>query len=194
MDEKVDLKMSSFLDRFVGHLYDLLGKKYALKFGTECSKVTTWMIVVLFMRYLLYLLKIDHFVPIGFVFAFPYPMQILGKYLPWMNDGKFPLLPVRLAESIMGRISPMRLTVLIPAHFLGCILGTTIFSLLVPSLCILEPALYIDNQSNWMYSALTEMLLVSIYVTLVISVPEVKNFTFRFNTYMLIIFLYSFYA
>ena len=167
-------QMSLVTDRLVGQLYDLLGKKYAVKFGSECSKVTTWMVVVLVIKYSVYLLKIEHFFPIGMIFAFPYPMQILGKYLPWMKGGIFPLLPVRLAESIMGRISPMRLTVLIPAHFLGCILGTTIVSLFLPPSCILGPSAYIDNQSHWVYSTLVEVLMVSIYVTLLIAVPEVN--------------------
>jgi glycerol uptake facilitator-like aquaporin len=38
-----------------------------------------------------------------------------------------PILTCRLAEIIMGRIRPRKLFVLIPAHFLGAIIGTIIF-------------------------------------------------------------------
>jgi hypothetical protein len=48
------------------------------------------------------------------------------------NFCNIPLLPIRLAESILGRITPVKLTVVIPAHFLGCILGAVMFRTFFP--------------------------------------------------------------
>ena len=113
----------------------ILGKKLALLFGKECLRSSTWMCISLFIRYLVSVFYLEKYIPIGMIFSFPYIIQIVCVYVPWMESKTFcniPLLPIRLAESILGRITPIKLTVVIPAHFLGCILGAVMFRTFFP--------------------------------------------------------------
>lgn len=123
------------MSAIVNFLSSILGKKLALLFGKECLRSSTWMCISLFIRYLVSVFYLEKYIPIGMIFSFPYIIQIVCVYVPWMESKTFcniPLLPIRLAESILGRITPIKLTVVIPAHFLGCILGAVMFRTFFP--------------------------------------------------------------
>jgi hypothetical protein len=57
-------------------LWDLLGKKLCLIFGKECASACIWMVCSLIVRTLLTAFRLEHFVPNGIVFAFPYFIQV----------------------------------------------------------------------------------------------------------------------
>ena len=114
---------------------------------------------------------------VGFIYALPLFIQILGKYIPFISNDSFPLLPIRLTESILGRITPARLAIIIPAHFLGCIVGVIMFKILIPILRlsddVLKPITYGPNNwmFGWIYALSLESLLICIYICIVIALP-----------------------
>lgn len=82
-------------------IWDVLGKKLPLLFGRECARASIWMFCVLSLRLILNIFRLDTYMPNGFIFGLPLVIQVIGKYIPLMADC-FPLLPIRLAESILG--------------------------------------------------------------------------------------------
>ena len=83
-------------------LWDVLGKKSSLLFGRECLSAAIWMLFTLVLRSTLWLFGLLPYIPYGVIFALPMFIQLLDRHLPFMIDS-FPLLPVRLAESILGK-------------------------------------------------------------------------------------------
>ena len=101
--------------------WSILGGKGPLLFGEECGSAAVWMILALAQRCILLLLRIERYVPSGLIFAFPmliqvshhfdsflccqlickFVLQCFGKYIPFLREN-YPVLPVRLAEGIMG--------------------------------------------------------------------------------------------
>ena len=61
---------------FIETLWDLLGKKLCLVFGKECGSACIWMMCSLLLRAVLAAVRLEHHVPIGFIFAFPYFIQV----------------------------------------------------------------------------------------------------------------------
>lgn len=123
------------MSAIVNLLSTILGKRLALLFGKECLRSSTWMCISLFIRYLVSMFYLENYIPVGMIFSFPYIIQLVCLYVPWMESKtlcNIPLLPIRLAESILGRVTPIKLTVVIPAHFLGCILGAVMFRTFFP--------------------------------------------------------------
>lgn len=157
----------------VEKLWNFLGTANCQLFGRECARSSCWMFFSLFLRFVCITLRIDWLVPNGFIFAFPYLMQILGKYLPIFGDG-FPILAFRLAESVLGRISPSKLSVIIAAHFLGCVLGAVIFKSVWPSYFSshteLQPVVY--SQRYWVLGLIFETALTCIYTCIMIALPD----------------------
>lgn len=153
-------------------LWNILGKKLSLLFGRESARAAIWMFIVLLLRMIVKVLRLDSIIPHGFIFAFPLLVQLVGSYVPFMADC-FPLLPIRLAESILGRISPGRLTLIIPAHFFGSILGVAAFSTIFPfaPTAVFEPITY--DRRSWFYTLLVETTLVCVYSTIIIALPEI---------------------
>lgn len=115
----------------VDSLLGVLGSQTALLLGTESAAVTVWMLVVLSLRSVLASLGLLSFVPHGLVFALPLLMQLVDSVLPFLGDC-LPLLSLRITETVLGRIQLSKLAVLIPAHFIGCVLGAVVFKTLVP--------------------------------------------------------------
>lgn len=153
-------------------LWDALGKKPAMVFGEEGGSAAIWMFISLIQRTILCFTGLDQYIPFGAIFAFPFlvqvkicsllstsflncniSFQIISRFLPFMKCS-YPLLPVRMTESIMGkeivygldtaelidwkfaqligRISPSTLAVVVPAHFLGNILAVVVFKTIFP--------------------------------------------------------------
>ena len=86
------------------------------------------------------------------------------------------MLPVRLTESVMGRISPPQLLVVIPAHILGSMIGMVFFSLItfyIPyfPLSVFDPIVY--KADKFIFPKLIiEVLVVFIYNVMIIILPE----------------------
>ena len=112
-------------------LLGVLGSQTALLLGTESAAVTVWMLVVLSLRSVLASLGLLSLVPHGLVFALPLLMQLVDSVVPFLGDC-LPLLSLRITETVLGRIPTSKLAVMIPAHFIGCVLGAVVFKTLVP--------------------------------------------------------------
>jgi len=112
-------------------LLKILGSQTALLLGTESAAVTVWMLVVLSLRSVLASLGLLSLVPHGLVFALPLLMQLVDSVVPFLGDC-LPLLSLRITETVLGRIQTSKLAVMIPAHFIGCVLGAVVFKTLVP--------------------------------------------------------------
>ena len=164
-------------------IWDLLGKKVVQIFGKECASASVWMFFTMCLRAMFITLKLDSWVPYGIIFALPYFIQQLGNYFPLMID-VHPILPTRLAESILGRISPSKLTVIIPAHFLGCIFGAVFFKTICPIApdAVFEPVTY--DATHLLEGMIKESIVVCIYVCTVIGVPDVLEVN-RLPAYLL---------
>lgn len=114
------------------HLFDLLGKSTALRFGRECASATIWMLCILLIRSALSTVGCLSLVPNAFVFALPFLIQLLVSFFPFMSKC-FPLLPVRIAETVLGRMEIAHLVmVVLPSHLIGCIMGVVLFKALLP--------------------------------------------------------------
>jgi hypothetical protein len=94
------------------------------------------------------LARLDDYIPIGFLCGFPFVIQILAKYIPTLKHN-FPLLPVRLAECLVGKASIAKLFLLFPAHFLGSVIGLVWFRTMLPfvSRNIMNPV-YCSSEST----------------------------------------------
>lgn len=57
-------------------IWKLLSKRSCLVFGEECTSVILWVMISLMLRTVLVLLNIEHFIPRGFIFAFPLFAQV----------------------------------------------------------------------------------------------------------------------
>jgi hypothetical protein len=62
-------------------LWKTLSKKSCLIFGEECASVIVWVMITLAIRTPLVLLKVENYVPRGFIFALPFLIQVLKFYL-----------------------------------------------------------------------------------------------------------------
>jgi hypothetical protein len=163
-------------------LWDKLGSRSALVFGRECVVAATWMFICLCIRASLSLLKLKSLVPYGLIFAMPAVINKVGEYFSLFKD-IFPLLPVRLAECIIGRISQARMSVVIPAHFIGCIFSSVLFKLVCPLAWLesgssaLTPLNYPSNPADQtlMYKIaflMIEIICVCLYVIIVLVLPD----------------------
>lgn len=69
-----------------------------------------------------------------FLSSFPFIYilsQMLGKYIPILRT-TYPIVTVRLAESLLGKVSPSKVMVIVPAHLLGSIVGIVMFKSVLP--------------------------------------------------------------
>lgn len=133
------------------HLFDLLGRRTSLSIGLECASSLIWMLCILSIRGALGVLSrvstvgFLSQVPHAFVCALPLLLQLLESYFPFMGES-FPLLPVRIAETVLGRISVSWLAlVVVPSHFIGCVMGIVIFKTLLP---------FVTVEVSWLASLL----------------------------------------
>lgn len=138
---------------------NVLGKKASQTFGQECASAAIWMFVILILRTFLSLMGLISSVPNGLIFSFPFFIQVIiaegiyvnisyqlflayhydvhwygqmiAKIIPFMRESA-PLVPVRVVECILGRVSSSHFLVVFPAHFLGCIVGIVVFQYFCP--------------------------------------------------------------
>ena len=110
---------------------DILGFESAHLLGTESASVASWMFVVLGVRSILSSVGLLGVVPHGLVFALPLLMHLLDSVFPFIGDC-LPLLPLRITETVLGRVESKELAVIIPAHFIGCIFGAVVFKTIFP--------------------------------------------------------------
>lgn len=59
-------------------------------------------------------------------------LQMVSNLIPFMRDSA-PLLPVRVVECLLGRVSSSQFLVVFPAHFLGSIVGIVFFQFVCPA-------------------------------------------------------------
>jgi len=151
-------------------LWNLLTRSSCLSFGKECGSVIVWILLTLTLRTLVILLHIDSYIPTGFVFAFPFFMQICVKYIPSLFH-TVPLLPVRFAQTLIGKTNPMNLLVLIPAHFLGAVTAVVIFRTVFPFLPnkVYDPIFY--QPTWWVENLAFESLWNFFYVLIMLTAP-----------------------
>ena len=112
-------------------LSELLGRPAALLFGAESASVAAWMFVILALRSALAAAGLLGAVPHALVFTLPAAMQLADSVVPFLGDC-LPLLPLRITEMVMGRLKSSKLAIVIPSHFIGCILGAVLFKTLLP--------------------------------------------------------------
>jgi len=151
--------LDKLLDFFCHPLFTLLGQESAL--------ASVWMFTSLLIRTVVIRLNLP--VPPGFIFAFP----MLAQKLASIHGCAHPLLVVRVMESLMGRTKAKHLTIVIPAHFVGHIIGAVLFSsVLGPVLGTgaMDPISFQSANPTWDMS--TDTLYVAAYAILQMVIPE----------------------
>ena len=130
------------------------------------------MFISLCIRMVCIVLRIHDYIPAGFIFAFPSVVQILTTVLPF-TDTSNPLLTVRVAESLLGRLNTYKLAVVVPAHFLGCVVGAIAFRTVLPfvPITVVQP-LFMPSETGLISSALIEISVISLYVCFYLIVPD----------------------
>lgn len=158
----------------VSKVWKYLGTNLSLLFGTECACAAVWMFISLLLRSITVILRINSVVPYGIIFAAPLFIQLVERIFPLFKHHS-PLLLIRLAESILGRLHPFRLLVIIPAHFFGCLMGTILFRLICPiqSISLLATSPILFDNSSWFAALIGEIFAVSLYVVINIALPEI---------------------
>lgn len=58
-------------------------------------------------------------------------MQFLGGFFPLLKKN-YPILPVRIAECMLGKTTPSQIFIVIPAHLFGGLLGIVFFRSIFP--------------------------------------------------------------
>ena len=67
-------QMSKSIDTL---FWNSLGKRAPLLFGEECGSAALWTFLALIQRCILILLRLEAFIPSGFIFAFPIIIQVI---------------------------------------------------------------------------------------------------------------------
>mmetsp|Transcript_2251 Transcript_2251/g.4199 ORF Transcript_2251/g.4199 Transcript_2251/m.4199 type:complete len:265 (+) Transcript_2251:15-809(+) len=151
---------------------NVLGKKASQTFGQECASAAIWMFVILLLRTLLFLLGLTSSVPNGLIFSFPFFIQMVAKIIPFMKESA-PLVPVRVVECILGRVSSSHFLVVFPAHFLGCIVGIVVFQFFCPQsfIEVIQPVQYPHERLS-LIALVLETLLVTCFCVLLVVAKE----------------------
>lgn len=168
------MNIMAYVNFSIEGLWAFLGNSIAQLFGRECASAAVWMIYCLLLRQITSLFYLQNFVPYGLIFALPYSMHLFGKYCPIMRQS-LPLLPLRVSEALLGRLTPLQLTIVIPAHFLGCIFAAALFHCVNPfsPLSALHPITYSADLS--LPIILSDALLVALYIIACLVGPELLS-------------------
>jgi hypothetical protein len=166
--------MGAGLDHAIWQFFSL---KLLTIFASESASACIWMIVITLLRSLVLMFGYDasYFPLVEVVAACPFFAQSLMVAFPFMAD--YPLLPVRIAESVMGRLSPSALIAAIPAQIIGNIMGLVIFKTLCPFApnAAFESVSYSDDSNAW-WSCIPCLLRVVgsvfMYVCVLLVVPD----------------------
>ena len=130
------------------------------------------MIAMLLLRSLVCFFDTKFMSYVDTIVVIPIYIQFLMEILPFIK--RYPLLPVRVAESVMGRISPSELMMVIPAHVLGNCVGIVLFHSAYPfgaPPVVFQPIVFDRTGTNG-YNLITEVLVVFVYVTIVLVLPD----------------------
>lgn len=153
-------------------VWSLLDKKRTLAFGEECASAVVVMVVLLLLRTIIIMSGLGaHYFPLADIICVsPIFIQYLMMLCPFF--GQYPLLPVRLAESIMGISSFFDLMVVIPAQILGNLIGIVLFRTITPApLTVFEPAQF-DQNSMLLVQLITQLFSVFMYTIVVLLTPD----------------------
>lgn len=158
-------------------LWQFFSSKLLSTYASESASACIWMIVITLLRSLVLMLGYDtsYFPLVEVVAACPLFAQSIMVAFPFMTD--YPLLPVRIAETVMGRLSPMALIAAIPAQIIGNVMGLVIFKTLCPFApnAAFEPVSYSDDSSAWWSCIPCLMRVVGsvfMYVCVLLVVPD----------------------
>ena len=153
----------------VEKVFELFTHKHLLLLGQESALATAWMFICLIIRAVS--LNLDLSISTSVIFAFPLLAQCMMSML---IEKSHPVLIVRVMEALLGRTHVRHLTVIIPAHFLGHIIGAVLFGATLGSVLgtqALEPLLD-QQQPPSILNMLYDVISVATYVVLQIVVPE----------------------
>lgn len=136
-------------------LWFSLGHPYLLLFGWESVIAMSVIIVSLTLKLFCNAVGLGEFISQGMLFALPsllqvcieriflsylsdfthffiLPFQALKSIVPAQSDDSFPLVTVRIAEMVIGRIDIPSMLFIVLAHFIGCIFGATLLLSFLP--------------------------------------------------------------
>lgn len=66
-------------------IWKLLNKDSCLHFGRECTSVATWTLFVMLFRIAAILARLDDYIPMGVLCAFPFIIQVIKLSFIWRN-------------------------------------------------------------------------------------------------------------
>ena len=124
-----------------GTLWDFLDNRICLFFGEECFTALIRMLIFLVLKSVFMLVGWAEYNLENFIIFCPFFQQFVYKNI---RVRMIPVLNMRIAESISGRLSPFRLLVTIPAHVFGSILALAIFRVINPfsPILVYKPFVY----------------------------------------------------
>jgi hypothetical protein len=70
------MKLTIFENLGIDALWETLGGDAFQLFGRECGSSAIWMVICLFLRELLVLLRLESYCPYGIIFAFPLLIEV----------------------------------------------------------------------------------------------------------------------
>jgi len=101
-----------------------------LDFTSDAASGAIWIFLSLTIRSILSVIGIMKFIPEGLLFSFPLlVMYLVHQFGLHFMDSHYPLLPVRIAESFLGRIPKNRIIFVIIGNIMGCFFGVSLFYL-----------------------------------------------------------------
>ena len=143
----------------------------------------------------------------------------MGRFIPFLKQ-TYPVLTVRLAETIVGKlswvmqywyntglmlhwwlhigkVSPAKTLVILPAHLFGAVLGVVIFKSFLPFIPndVIQPLPYVSTW--WLPSIVVEVLINFVYITILLVLPyilEINRITTKLVSLPVIPLLLCFHA
>lgn len=109
----------------------------------------------------------------GFAFAAPLVLRRVRQGPGVLSP---PNIPCRVAETLVGRLTPRELAVVIPVHFLGAIAGAALAKVLLPSAYGLsnhavDPIIYSEGHA-WLYDLAKEVVVNAFFTVIVLVLPQ----------------------
>mmetsp|Transcript_24322 Transcript_24322/g.34879 ORF Transcript_24322/g.34879 Transcript_24322/m.34879 type:complete len:285 (+) Transcript_24322:27-881(+) len=159
-------------------MWDFLNSNIAILIGEESLNSFLWMSLVIMGRIACILTGLVKFIPDGVIFGI-LPVAIISmcssfNFFP-SSSALFLPLPVRLTESVMGRLNPQELLVLIPAHVFGSLMSITCASVLSSSISGLSDLAFQPiafNQPPTISLYMLEIFLTTCFIISLIVLPQ----------------------
>jgi len=105
-------------------------KPAVLDFTCDAASGAIWIFLSLTLRAMLNAIGAMKYIPEGLLFSFPLLVMYLAhRHGLYFLDAHHPLLPIRIAESFLGRLPKNKIIVVAIANIIGCFFGVTLFFL-----------------------------------------------------------------